>query len=147
MFDMGLSIVAVIVLGIVVDDTIHFISKYLKAKKMGKTPTESVYQIYHDVGSAIIFTSVILIIAFGIMIFASFLYNVKFGFFTAFTVLMALVFDLLFLPAFFLMGEKKSTIQAEKESVRQLYAHEWIEDMGSNTPGSESVCSRVILSI
>ncbi|MDH4129658.1 MAG: MMPL family transporter, partial [Spirochaetota bacterium] len=76
-FNMGLSMVAIIAMGIIVDDTIHFIAKYLKARRSEKSVVESVYKVFHDVGSAIIFTSVILTIGFGIGIFSNFLFNVK----------------------------------------------------------------------
>ncbi len=120
--DIGMSMVAMIALGIVVDDTIHFMSKYLRAERMGKSIVESIYQVFHDVGSAIIFTSVVLSVGFGIFVFSDFQYSVRFGVAIAFTMIVALVFDLLFLPALLLLKADKSTFKAEKEQAESLYA-------------------------
>ncbi len=122
--NVGLSMVAVIALGIVVDDTIHFMTKYLRARKMGKSVVESVYQVFHDVGSAILFTSVVLSLGFGIFIFSSFGMNRDLGVFTAFTMVVALALDLLFLPALLLLRAKKSAIDSEKEIGERLYAND-----------------------
>ncbi len=119
--DIGMSMVAMVALGIVVDDTIHFMSKYFRAERMGKSIVESVYQVFHDVGSAIIFTSVVLAVGFGIFVFSDFQYSVRFGIAIAFTMVVALVFDLLFLPALLLLKADKSTIKAEKEHAESLY--------------------------
>ncbi len=101
--NLGVSMVAAVALGIVVDDTVHFISKYLRANKAGKSPVETVHQVFHDVGSAIIFTSLILMAGFGIFVFSSFGFNDKFGLFTAFTMMVALFVDILFLPSLLLI--------------------------------------------
>ncbi len=123
-FNIGLSMVAIIALGIVVDDTIHFMTKYLRARKMGKSIVESVYQVFHDVGSAILYTSVVLSLGFGIFVFSSFGMNKDLGVFTAFTMMVALVLDLLFLPALLLLRAKKSAIDSEKEIGERLYAND-----------------------
>ncbi|HEO65084.1 MAG TPA: RND family transporter, partial [Spirochaetes bacterium] len=95
---------------------------YLRAERMDKSIVESIYQVFHDVGSAIIFTSVVLSVGFGIFVFSDFQYSVRFGVAIAFTMIVALVFDLLFLPALLLLKADKSTFKAEKEQAESLYA-------------------------
>ncbi len=107
-FNLGLSMVAVVALGIVVDDTVHFITKFLQSRQAGYSITESVYNVFHDVGTAIIYTSVILTVGFGIFLFSSFGFNDRFGMFTAFTMIAAIIIDLVFLPAVLLLKAKKN---------------------------------------
>ncbi len=120
-FNMGLSMVALITLGIVVDDTIHFITKYLRSRSMGKDTVSSLYQVFHDVGSAIIFTSVILTVGFGISLFSNFVFNIRFGTFTALTMVIALFADLMLLPAILLLRVKKKDMEGAKVKAEAIY--------------------------
>ncbi len=121
-FNMGLSMVALIALGIVVDDTIHFITKYLRSRDMGKDTVSSLYQVFHDVGSAIIFTSIILTVGFGIALFSNFVFNIRFGTFTALTMAIALFTDLLLLPAILLMRVKKKDLKEAQIRAEDAYS-------------------------
>ena len=114
-FNLGISMVAAVALGIIVDDTIHFVTKYLKSRQSAQNRIEAVYEVFNKVGSAIISTSVILAIGFGILIFSSFGINEKFGLFTAFTMVIALVMDLTLFPAVLLIGVKQKDIDEVRE--------------------------------
>ncbi|GMT49237.1 MAG: hypothetical protein IEMM0008_0776 [bacterium] len=105
--DGGLTMVALVTLGIVVDDTVHFITKYLRSRHQGKTVLESIYQVYYDVGAAIVFTTMILSVGFAILIFSNFGMNTNFGIFTSITLIVALIMDLLLLPAILLLLNMK----------------------------------------
>ena len=47
------SVVIAVVFGIVVDDTVHFLSKYLKARREGLSAPEAVRSAFHTVGHAL----------------------------------------------------------------------------------------------
>jgi hypothetical protein len=97
--DVGASIVFTICLGIAVDDTIHFLSHYLKNKKSGLTTNQALTKTYETTGEAIILTTVVLIIGFGSFSLAEFIPNRNFGIHSAMVLCLALLTDLLFLPA------------------------------------------------
>jgi len=108
--DIGTALVTSVCLGIVVDDTVHFLSNYNKYRKEGLSIDDAVLKVISYTGPALITTTMILIGGFGIMSFSSFIPNVNFGILSAVVLGMAVVVDLVFLPAFLLLGNpKKST--------------------------------------
>ncbi|MFT7126562.1 MAG: putative RND superfamily exporter protein [Pseudoalteromonas tetraodonis] len=105
----NLAVAAVfsISLGIVVDDTVHFLSKYLHARRVKKLPVvEGVRYAVTTVGSALVVTSVALAVGFFIMGQSTFDVNSSMGLMVAMTIVIALVFDLLFLPAMLILMDK-----------------------------------------
>ncbi len=103
---MAVATVAGLTLGIVVDDTVHVISKYLRARREGMSPEESVEKSYTAVGRALIITSAILIFGFLIMSQSSFRMNWSLGLLSSMTILCALIADLLMLPTLLIGGER-----------------------------------------
>lgn len=108
--NMALSVVLSMTLGIIVDDTVHFLAKYKKARELGQSAEEAVRYAYKTIGQALIVTTVVLTVGFGILSLSSFALNSDMGLLTAIILVCALVIDLLFLPAFLLWldTEKKS---------------------------------------
>lgn len=97
---LAVSVVAPVALGIIVDDTVHFLSKFRRARKeLGKTTEEAVRYSFHTVGTALLLTSVILVCGFLVLTFSGFRMNVQLGFMTTISILCALIADFLFLPA------------------------------------------------
>ncbi len=97
---LSLSIVASMSLGIVVDDTVHFLSKYLRARReKGLDSPAAVRYAFVTVGRALIITSVVLVVGFLILSTSSFELNAGMGLLTAIVIAIALVADFLFLPA------------------------------------------------
>ncbi|MEW8505344.1 MAG: MMPL family transporter [Candidatus Thiodiazotropha sp.] len=107
---LALSVVSGMTLGIVVDDTVHFLSKYLRArreKSMGRE--DAVRYAFSTVGTALWVTSLVLMVGFGILAFSHFQLNAGMGLLTAITLGLALVADFLFLPPLLIyFGGKKS---------------------------------------
>ena len=96
---LALSIIASVTLGIIVDDTIHFLSKYLRAVgERGCSPEQAVQYAFSSVGVALTFTTIVLAIGFMILALSPFQVNAQMGLMTAITVVLALVIDFLFLP-------------------------------------------------
>jgi predicted RND superfamily exporter protein len=95
----GLSIVTGMTLGIVVDDTVHFLSKYLLARReKGLNAEDAVRYAFNSVGVAILVTSIVLIVGFLIMAQSNFYLNASMGLLTSVVIFLALVIDLTFLP-------------------------------------------------
>ncbi|MES9853068.1 MAG: MMPL family transporter [Candidatus Thiodiazotropha sp. L084R] len=107
---LALSIVSGMTLGIVVDDTVHFLSKFLRAQREKNLPREdAVRYAFSTVGTALWVTSLVLIVGFSILAFSQFQLNAGMGLLTAITLALALVADFLFLPPLLIfLGGKKS---------------------------------------
>jgi predicted RND superfamily exporter protein len=109
---LGLSVVAGMTLGIVVDDTVHFLSKYLHARRERNADSVAAVQYaFGSVGRALWITTFVLVAGFMVLAQSSFKINADMGFLTAVTILIALIVDFLFLPPLLMKldGSKKET--------------------------------------
>jgi predicted RND superfamily exporter protein len=105
---LGLSVVTGLTLGIVVDDTVHFISKYKRARtEMGLSSEDAVRYAFSTVGVALWITSAVLIAGFMVLSLSHFTMNGEMGLMTAITIAVALFLDLLFLTPLLMSLEKK----------------------------------------
>ncbi len=105
---LALSIVTGMTLGIVVDDTVHFLSKYLRARReKGYSSEDAVRYAFTHVGRALITTSIILVVGFSVIAQSTFVLNASMGLLTAIVIIFALAADLLFLPALLIKFEGK----------------------------------------
>ncbi len=101
------SVVAVMTLGIVVDDTVHFLSKYLRARReRGLDPAGAVRYAYQTVGAALAATSFVLVAGFLVLAQSTFRMNWELGWLCAITIAFALAADFLFLPALLMKVER-----------------------------------------
>lgn len=106
--NLAVAVIFAITLGIVVDDTVHFLTKYLKAKRQKNHSSEdSILYAFRLVGKAIITTTVVLASGFLVLAQSSFDVNASMGLMVAITILIALIWDFLFLPALLLKLDKK----------------------------------------
>ncbi|HHM06267.1 MAG TPA: RND family transporter [Gammaproteobacteria bacterium] len=109
---LGLSVVMGVTLGIVVDDTVHFLSKYLRARReRGLTPEDAVRYAFNNVGQALWVTSVVLVAGFLVLALSNFKMNSDMGLLTAITIALALAADFLFLPPLLMKLEEKLNAQ------------------------------------
>ncbi|MCW9047960.1 MAG: MMPL family transporter [Gammaproteobacteria bacterium] len=96
---LSLSIVTAMTLGIVVDDTIHFMSKYIRARKeKGFDSQDAVRYAFKNVGVALWVTSAVLISGFMILAQSNFELNSGMGLMTSIIIAVALFLDFLLLP-------------------------------------------------
>ena len=107
--NMAVAVVAALSLGIVVDDTIHFLSKYLRARReRGADAQDAVRYAFSTVGVALSVTTLILTAGFMILAQSSFALNAEMGLLTAITIVIALAVDFLLLPPILIKMEGKS---------------------------------------
>ena len=95
----GTAIIGAIVLGLVVDDTVHFLVGLKRRLGGGVSLDEAIQSTASEVGRALTITSVLLAAGFGVLMFASYSPNIDFGKISAAVILFALVADLIVLPA------------------------------------------------
>ncbi|WP_088329792.1 MMPL family transporter [Lacimicrobium sp. SS2-24] len=113
--NLGLSVVLSMALGIIVDDTVHFLSKYRLARGEGKTAEEGVRYAFASVGRALWVTTLVLVIGFSVLSLSSFALNADMGLLTGIIILMALAVDFLFLPAFLMVFDKQQSNEGVRE--------------------------------
>ena len=100
---LGLSVVSSMTLGIVVDDTVHFISKYLRYRKgQYPQPADAIRHTFYLVGPAMTVTTIALVAGFLVLTFSDYKMSADMGMLSALTVSIALVMDFLLLPALLL---------------------------------------------
>jgi len=105
---LGLSIVAAMTLGIVVNDTVHFMSKYLRGQRERKMiPIAAIRYSFNTVGASMWITTVVLAAGFLVLSLSGYRMNSDMGLMTAITVILALILDFLFLPTLLMKTEKK----------------------------------------
>ncbi len=122
--DTDTLIVAPLIIGIAVDDTIHFMSHYRDAWFRTGDMRESLKETIFEVGQAVTFTTIILATGFAVLVFSDFLGIAKIGGFGALAIVVALSCDLLLLPASIVvlkpdLGRTKYLASLEKDSAAQ----------------------------
>ena len=102
------SVVIAVVFGIVVDDTVHFLSKYLKARREGQEAPEAVRSAFHTVGHALWTTTAVL--SAGFLVFATSGFEVSWalGLLVTMTILFALAADFLILPTLLIAIDRRN---------------------------------------
>jgi predicted RND superfamily exporter protein len=106
---LALSVVTSMTLGIVVDDTVHFMSKFQRARReSGLNSEQAVRYAFTSVGRALVTTSVVLIAGFLVLALSSFKLNSGMGLLTALVIALALIADFLLLPPLLMKLEEKS---------------------------------------
>jgi predicted RND superfamily exporter protein len=106
---MATTIIAASSLGIVVDNTTHFLSKYLRARReKSYSKFEAINYSFETVGVAIIANAFVLMCGFALLALSNFQPNFQMGVLTALTIAIALVVDLICLPALLMMGGKNT---------------------------------------
>lgn len=109
---MSLAVVTGMTLGIVVDDSVHFISKYLRARREhGYTAEEAIRFAFQSVGQALVVTTIILTVGFAILSFSPFRLNSWMAQLTAIVIVFALIADFFLLPALLLTMDRKKDNQ------------------------------------
>jgi predicted RND superfamily exporter protein len=107
--DVGSVMTASIALGVAVDDTLHFMLWYQQQRKTGLSSRNAVRSSIMHCGAPILQTSVICGVGLAVLGFASFLPTMRFGTLIALMLGVALIGDLLFLPAILSMRRDTQT--------------------------------------
>ncbi|RZU48201.1 hypothetical protein EV700_0102 [Fluviicoccus keumensis] len=106
--DVGLTVVLGISFSVVVDDTIHFIAKYERARQVeGKDPADAVRYAFSHVGFALLSTTAVLGTGYAWLANSAIQLTVNTAIVTCATILIALVIDVFLLPCLFLVMDKR----------------------------------------
>lgn len=112
----GIAIVFGMTMGIIVDDTVHFISKFLRARReQGKSPEDAVRYAFQTVGNALVTTSIVLILGFMVLAQSDFGMNSGMALITMVIIALALIIDFLLLPTLLIMVGRIKDKQLSKK--------------------------------
>jgi len=104
------SVITATSLGLIVDDTVHILSKYNRARREHNLGAhDAVRFTFSHVGMALLVTTIILVAGFLVLGFSDFQINVDMGILTAITLAVALVLDFLLLPPLLMLIDRKNT--------------------------------------
>jgi predicted RND superfamily exporter protein len=103
------SVVTAMAFGIIVDDTIHFLSRYRGARGEGQSAADAVRHAFRKVGRALWTTTVVL--SLGFLVFASSGFEVSWalGLLVTITIVFALLCDFLLLPPLLMAIDRRKT--------------------------------------
>lgn len=102
-------------LGIAVDDTIHFLTRFREEQLLVDSDEEAIRRAFTGVGTALIMTTVILVAGFSTVIFSDMRDQRIFAIMSGLTISSALFGDLVFLPALLARYAKRSQVPAMEE--------------------------------
>ncbi|GAA6134641.1 MMPL family transporter [Oceaniserpentilla sp. 4NH20-0058] len=115
---LSLSVVGTMTLGIVVDDTVHFLNKYMHAtRELGQKSAQAIRYAFETVGPAIIGTTLVLTLGFLVLAMSPFRLNSDMGLMTSITITLALILDFVILPALLLIFDKVPTPTQKAEAI------------------------------
>lgn len=127
-----------IAFGISVDDTIHFLAKYRQELKARKYNIRSaVLSAIRETGVSMIYTSIVLFFGFFIFIASQFGGTVALGLLVSITLLIAMLSNLVVLPALLLTLEKSITLEAFREPLINVFNEEEDIELGELTLKNE----------
>ncbi len=99
-----------IAIGLVVDDTVHFIYNFKKYFNMTGDTRKAIEETFMGAGRALLITSIILSLGFFVLMLASLHHMIKFGFFTGLIIIFALMADFIVAPALMVLLTRKGKI-------------------------------------
>ena len=103
------SVVTAMAFGIIVDDTIHFLSRYLKARREGLLAPEAVRAAFRGVGKALWTTTAVLSLGFLVFASSGFELSWALGLLITMTIVFALLADFLLLPPLLMAIDRKKS--------------------------------------
>ncbi|MGH1482331.1 MAG: efflux RND transporter permease subunit [Geminicoccales bacterium] len=117
---MAAATVAAVSLGIIVDNTVHLLTKYQRGlNEQGLSTADAIRYAFRTVGMAVAVNAIVLAFGFAVLALSTFKINNELGMLMALTVLIALIVDFLLLPALLMLGSraKKGEIDAHTQPV------------------------------
>ncbi|WP_033956677.1 efflux RND transporter permease subunit [Psychroserpens jangbogonensis] len=117
----GMVIVFGMTLGIIVDDTVHFMSKFLRARReLGYDAKQAVVYAFETVGKALVTTTIVLLAGFAVLSTSSFALNSYMARITVIIITSALIIDFVLLPSLLILTSKKKEKIIQKKEYTQV---------------------------
>lgn len=97
--DAPAAVISSICLGVAVDDTVHIVTKFRRARAQGVDTKEALRMAYREVGLAVTYTTIILVVAFSLMRLSDFHPNITIGKLASIMLALGWVFEMIVAPA------------------------------------------------
>jgi hypothetical protein len=117
--DPGTTMIGAVALGLVVDNTVHFLHHLRKRVVAGDDMHDAVVDTLMKTGRAVVTTSTVLALGFWLMLLASFNPNINFGLLSGLAIAIALVADLVVLPAALVVVKPELTAARRAREARE----------------------------
>lgn len=114
--DMGTMIVGAMTIGLAVDDSIHIMSRYRLMRSRNHSVHDAIEFAMQSSGKAVVLTSIILVCGFSVMLLGRFIPYIYVGLFSASIMVLALLGDLVFMPALLYIFDSKDKKVRSSES-------------------------------
>ncbi|RMG56539.1 MAG: hypothetical protein D6717_06535 [Gammaproteobacteria bacterium] len=106
--NLAIAVVGSMTIGLIVDDTVHFLCKFRRARRvLGLGPEDAVRHAFANTGTALWITTVVLSVGFMVFLFSPFTVNAQIGLLSAITIICALLADFLLLPPLLIRIEQR----------------------------------------
>jgi hypothetical protein len=112
--DINTLFIGSIAIGLVVDDTIHFMYNFRKYFDITGDPVRAVEETLLGTGRAMLITSIVLSANFFVLVTATLNHSIRFGFFTGLVVILALFADFILAPALMVTATRVTEPSLEK---------------------------------
>ena len=117
--DLATVMIASVVLGITVDDTIHLYHGYQHRLRAGMAPVFAIARSFESSGRAVMAVSLLLVVQFGLLAASDFIPTAHFGLMTAVGLFSGQLFELLLLPALLLIKDgRKQPLKVPQRATR-----------------------------
>lgn len=117
--DQSAVIVFAMTMGIAVDDAIHVMNRYLTALRSGASTAQAIQRAMNESGRAVVFSSMVLVFGFSVLCFGSFTTVINVGMFGSIIMALALLGDLIFLPAILYVLDARPEVAREQTGLQQ----------------------------
>lgn len=107
--DINTLFIGSIAIGLVVDDTIHFMYNFRKYLDETGSPEQAIRETFLGTGRALLITTIVLSMNFFVLMTATLNHSIKFGFFTGLAILFALMSDFFLAPALLFLATRNDT--------------------------------------
>ena len=105
----ALSVVVAMTIGVVVDDTVHFLGKYRRARlEHGLGSEDAVRYAFTAAGRAMVTTTIVLVAGFLVLLLSDFIPTAEVGLLTAYIIAFALIADFLLLPPLLMAVDRRA---------------------------------------
>ena len=96
--NMATAMLACVSMGLTVDGTIHYLTSFRRARRHGATFSQALQESHEEVGRAILFATLALVVGFLVLVFARFVPLIHFGLLISIALAGGVIADLLLLP-------------------------------------------------
>ena len=114
--DMMTLTIAAISIGIGVDDAFHYLHRYREERAAGASLSAAIKSCHLSIGRAIYLTSITVMVGFSVLLFSNFIPTIYFGGLTALAMGIALLANLLVLPALLICVERYLRVSAHSQA-------------------------------